>query len=128
LSVSKHLGDWRSEALATKSLNVQRETSQNLVRGKVQQKTKRVPVDVHLPSLLCRHVRLGGFGLKGRKKLCEYRRSGVSGARKKTLRASQPSIHTDMRQSPRVLGPTTHDVSSKDPLILSPGPAEASVP
>ena len=53
LSVGKHLGDRRSKAPAEKSLpNVRRETSLNLMRVKVRQKTKRVPVDVHLFSLL----------------------------------------------------------------------------
>jgi len=59
LSVGKHLGDGCSKAPAEKSLpNVRRETSLNLMRGKVRQKTKRVPVDVHLLSLLRRQVRL----------------------------------------------------------------------
>ena len=122
LSVGNHLGDGPSEAPAEKSLpNVRRETSQNLVRGKVQQKTKRVPLDVHLLSLLCRHVRLRGFRLRGRKELCKYRGRSVRGARRKTLRALQlqrlnQSLHTDGRHSLRVLGPTIHDVSSKGAL------------
>jgi len=59
VSVGKHLGDGRSETPAKKSLpNVRRETSLKLIRGKVRQKTKRVPVEVHLLSLLRRHVRL----------------------------------------------------------------------
>ena len=59
VSMSKHLGDGRSESPAETSLpNVRRETSLKLIRGKVRQKTKRVPVEVHLLSLLRRHVRL----------------------------------------------------------------------
>jgi len=59
VSVVKHLGDGRSETPAEKSLpNVRRETSLKLIRGKVQQKTKRAPAEVHLLSLLRRHVRL----------------------------------------------------------------------
>jgi len=59
LSVGKHLVDERSETPAGKSLpNVRRETSLKLIRGKVRQKIKRVPVEVHLLSLLRRHVRL----------------------------------------------------------------------
>jgi len=59
VSVYKHLGDGRSKTPADKSLpNVRRETSLSLMRGKIPQKTKRVPVDVHLLSLLRRHVRL----------------------------------------------------------------------
>jgi len=59
LSVGKHLGDGRSKTPAEKILpNVRRETSLNLMRGKVRQKTKSVPVDVYLLSLLRRHVRL----------------------------------------------------------------------
>jgi len=59
VSVGKHLGDGRSETSAGKSLsNIWRETSLQLIRGKVGHKTKRAPVEVHLYSLLCRHVRL----------------------------------------------------------------------
>jgi len=59
VSVSKHLGDGRSETPAEKSLqNVRWETSYRLLLGKVQQKPKRVPVEVHLLSLRRRHVRL----------------------------------------------------------------------
>jgi len=48
VSVCKHLGDGRFETPAEKSLsNVPRETSYRLFLGKVQQKTKRVPVEVH---------------------------------------------------------------------------------
>ena len=90
VSVDKHLGDGRSGTPAEKSLpNVQRETSLKLIRGKVQQKPKRVPVEGHLLSLIRRHDRLRGFGLRGRKKLCENRRIRVSGPRRKTLRALQ---------------------------------------
>jgi len=59
VSVCKHLRDGRSETPAEKSLpNVRRETSLRLTLGKVRQKTKRVPGEVHLPSLRRRHVRL----------------------------------------------------------------------
>jgi len=59
VSIGKHLGDGRSETPAEKSLpNIQRETSLQLIREKVRQKTKRAPVEVHLFSLLHRHVRL----------------------------------------------------------------------
>jgi len=59
VSVGKHLGNGRSETPAGKSLpNVRRETSLKLIRRKVRQKTNRVPVEVHLRSLLRRHVRL----------------------------------------------------------------------
>jgi len=59
VSVGKHLGDGRSETPAEKSLpNVRREKSLQLIRGKVRQKTKRAPFEVHLFSLLRRHVRL----------------------------------------------------------------------
>ena len=59
VSVGKHLEDGRSENPAEKSLpNIQRETSLQLIREKVQHETKRAPVEVHLFSLLHRHVRL----------------------------------------------------------------------
>ena len=59
VSLGKHLGDGRSEIPAEKSLaNVRWETSYRLLLGKVRQKTKRVPVEVHLLSLRRRHVRL----------------------------------------------------------------------
>jgi len=59
LSVGKHLGDGCFETPAEKILpNVRWETSLRLMRGKVRQKTKRVPVEVHLLSFLRRHVRL----------------------------------------------------------------------
>jgi hypothetical protein len=59
VSVDKHLGDGRSETPAEKSLpNVWWETSYRLLLRKVRQKTKRVPVEVHLLSLRRRHVRL----------------------------------------------------------------------
>ena len=59
VSVCKHLGDGRSETPAEKSLpNVRRETSFRLMLGKVRQKPKRVPGEVHLLSLHSRHVRL----------------------------------------------------------------------
>ena len=59
VSMGKHLGDGRSETLAEKSLpNVRRETSLRLMLGKVRQKPKRVPGEVHLFSLRRRHVRL----------------------------------------------------------------------
>jgi len=59
VSVGKHLGDGRSETPAGKSLpNVRWETSYRLLMGKVRQKPKRVPVEVHLLSLRHRHVRL----------------------------------------------------------------------
>jgi len=52
VSVGKHLGDGRSETPAEKSLpNVWRETSLKLIRGKVRQKTKRAPVEVHLLNI-----------------------------------------------------------------------------
>ena len=59
MSVGKHLGDGRSETPAEKSLpNVWWETSYRHLLRKFQQKTKRVPVEVHLLSLRRRHVRL----------------------------------------------------------------------
>jgi len=59
VSVGKHLGDGRSETPAEKSLpNVRWETSYRLLLGNVRQKTKRVPVEVHLLSLRRRHIRL----------------------------------------------------------------------
>jgi hypothetical protein len=59
VSVGKHLGDGRSETPAEKSLpNVRWETSHRLLLGKFRQKTKRVPLEVHLLSLHRRHVRL----------------------------------------------------------------------
>jgi len=122
VSVDKHLGDGRSGTPAEKSLpNVQRETSLKLIRGKVQQKPKRVPVEGHLLSLIRRHDRLRGFGLRGRKKLCENRRIRVSGPRRKTLRALQlqhlnQQFQTDVRECPLVLGPATHDVRRKGAL------------
>jgi len=59
VSVGKHLGDGRSETPAKKSLpNVWRERSYRLLLRKFRQKTKRVPVEVHLRSLRRRHVRL----------------------------------------------------------------------
>ena len=59
VSVGKHLGDGRSETPAEKRLpNVRWETSYRLLLRKFRQKTKRVPVDVHLLSLRRRHVRL----------------------------------------------------------------------
>jgi len=59
VSVGEHLGDGRSETPAEKSLpNVQWETSYRLLVRKFRQKTKRVPVEVHLLSLRHRHVRL----------------------------------------------------------------------
>jgi len=59
VSVGKHLGDGRSETLAAKSLsNVWWATSYRLLLRKFRQKTKRVPVEVHLLSLGRRHIRL----------------------------------------------------------------------
>jgi len=59
VSVDKHLGDGRSETPKEKSLlNVRWETSHRLLLGKVRQKTKRVPVEVHLLSLRRRYVRV----------------------------------------------------------------------
>ena len=59
VSVGKHLGDGRSETPAEKSLpNVRWETSYKLLLRKFRQKTKRVPVEVHLLSLRRRHVGL----------------------------------------------------------------------
>jgi len=59
VSVGKHLGDGRSETPAEKCLpNVRWENSYRLLLGRFQQKTKRVPVEVHLLSLHRRHVRL----------------------------------------------------------------------
>ena len=59
VSAGKHLGDGRSETPAEKSLpNVRWETSYRRLLRKFRQKTKRVPVEVHLLSLRRRHVRL----------------------------------------------------------------------
>ena len=61
VSVGEHpsLGDGRSETPAEKSLpNVRWETSYRLLLRKFRQKTKRVPVEVHLLCLRRRHVRL----------------------------------------------------------------------
>jgi len=59
VSVCKHLGDGRFETPEEKSLsNVWRETSLRLMLGKVRQKIKRVPGEVHLLNLHRRHVRL----------------------------------------------------------------------
>ena len=59
VSVGKHLGDGRSETPAEKSLpNVRWETSYRLLLRKFRQKTKRVPVEVHLLGLRRRHIRL----------------------------------------------------------------------
>jgi len=59
LSVDKHLGDGRSDTPAEKSLpDVWWETSYRLLLRKFRQKTKGVPVEVHLLSLRRRHVRL----------------------------------------------------------------------
>jgi len=59
VSVGKHLEDGRSETPAEKSLpNVQWESSYRLLLREFPQKTKRVPVEVHLRSLRHRHVRL----------------------------------------------------------------------
>ena len=59
VSVGKYLGDGRSETPPEKSLpNIRRERGLQLIRGKVQHKTKMAPVEVHLFSLLCRQVRL----------------------------------------------------------------------
>ena len=53
------VGDGRSETPAEKTLpNVWWETSYRLWLRKFRQKTKRVPVEVHLLSLRRRHVRL----------------------------------------------------------------------
>ena len=50
--VGKHLGDGRSETPVEKSLpNIRRETSLQLIRGKVRHKIKRAPVEVHLLRL-----------------------------------------------------------------------------
>ena len=63
VSVGKHLGDGRSETPAEKSPpNVQWESSYRLLLGKVRQKTKRVPVEVHLLRLRRRHVGCEGAG------------------------------------------------------------------
>ena len=52
VSVGKHLGDGRSETPAEKGLpNVRWETSYRLLLRKFRQKTKRVPVEVHVLSL-----------------------------------------------------------------------------
>ena len=118
VSVGKRLGDGRSETPAEKSLpNVRWETSYRLLLGNVRQKTKRVPVEVHLLSLRRRHV----IRLRGRKKLCENRRIRVSGPRRKTLRALQRQnlnrpLQTDVCECALVLGPTTHDVRRKGAL------------
>ena len=59
VSVGKYLGDGRSKTPTEKNLsNVRQETSPKLIRGKVRQKTKRVPVEVHVLSVLRRHVSL----------------------------------------------------------------------
>ena len=59
VSVGKHRGDGRSETPAEKSLpNVWWETSYRLLLRKFRQKTKRVPVEVHVLNLRRRHVRL----------------------------------------------------------------------
>jgi len=59
VSVDKHLGDGRSETPAEKSLsNVWWETNYRLLLRKFRQKTKRVPVEVHLLNLRRRYVRL----------------------------------------------------------------------
>jgi len=59
VSVGKHLGDGRLETTTEKSLpNVRWETSYRLLLRKSRQKSKRVPVEVHLLSLRRRHVRL----------------------------------------------------------------------
>jgi len=59
VSVCKHLGDGRCETPAEKSLpNVRWETSYRLLLRNFRQKTKRVPVEVHLLSLRRRHDRL----------------------------------------------------------------------
>jgi len=59
VSVGEHLGDGRSETPAEKSLpNVRWEMSYRLLVRKFRQKTKRVPVEVHLLSLRRRHVRM----------------------------------------------------------------------
>ena len=52
VSVCKHLRDGRSKTRAEKSLpNVRRETSLRLTLGKVRQKHKIVPGEVHLLTL-----------------------------------------------------------------------------
>jgi len=59
VSVGKSLGDGRFETPPEKNLpNVRWETGYRLFLGKVRQKTKRVPVEVHLFILRRRHVRL----------------------------------------------------------------------
>jgi len=56
VSVGEHLGDGRPETPAEKSLpNVRWEASYRLLVRKFRQKTKRVPVEVHLLSLCRRH-------------------------------------------------------------------------
>jgi len=60
VSVGKHLEDEHSETPAEKSLpKVRWETSYRLLLGKLRQKTKRVPVEVHLLSLRRRNLRVG---------------------------------------------------------------------
>jgi len=59
VSVGKYLGDGRSETPTEKSLSsVWWETSYRLLLRKFLQKTKGVPVEVHLLNLHHRHVRL----------------------------------------------------------------------
>jgi len=59
LSVVKHLGDGFPKPPTEKSLpNVRWETSYRLFLRKFRQKTKRVPVEVHLLGLRRRHVGL----------------------------------------------------------------------
>jgi len=59
VSVGKHFGDGCSETPAEKNLpNIRQEMSFQLIRRKVRYKTKRAPVEVHLFSLLRKHVRL----------------------------------------------------------------------
>jgi len=59
VSVGKHHGDGRSKTPAEKSLpHIRQETSLQLIRGKVRHETKRAPVEVHMFSLLRKHVRL----------------------------------------------------------------------
>ena len=92
--MGKHLGDGRSEAPAEKSLpNVRRETSQNLMRGKVRQKAKRVPVDVHL---------LKGFGNIESifvKKKSENSATGITD----NLRPSRREVKNDVWKYPQII-------------------------
>jgi len=76
---------------------------------------------MHLLFFLWTRVRLGGSGLRGKEKLCENRSIRVRWARRKTLRTLHlqhlyRSLYTNVLHCPVVLGPQTHDLSSKGAL------------